>query len=114
MKALSRTEFLVLAVLVDEPRHGYGVVKAIEDRTGGRVRLRPANLYRVLDRLLDRGLLREADRSEDASGGGDRSRFFAVTRLGQRAALEEATGLAEVIHGSERLAPALGIEAEEG
>lgn len=106
-RPLSRTEFLVLAILVDEPLHGYGVVKAIEERTGGEVRLRPANLYRVLDRLLDRGLLEEAEATGEASGGGERSRHFAATAAGRRAALAEAERLAEVIRGSERLSLAM-------
>ena len=99
-KPLSRTEFLVLAALVDEPRHGYGVVKAIEERTGGEVRLRPANLYRVLDRLLDRGLLAEVEAVGEGSGGAERSRYFEATTAGRSAALAEAERLAEVIRGS--------------
>src|SRR3990172_2430001 len=40
-------EFLVLAVLEDEPLHGYGMVQRIESRTGGVVRAPPGHLYRV-------------------------------------------------------------------
>jgi len=55
-------EFLVLASLQRAPLHGYGISQAVRDRTSGRVRLRPGNLYRVLDRLLERGLIELADR----------------------------------------------------
>ena len=105
--SLSRTEFLVLAVLLDQPLHGYGVVKAIEDRTDGEVLLRPANLYRVLDRLLNRGLLEEASPPEEESGGGQRSRYFVATEAGLRVGVAEAASLSSVIRGSARLALAL-------
>ncbi len=115
-RSLSRGEFLVLAVLVDGPLHGYGVAKAVEARTSGDVTLRPANLYRVLDRLTHQGLLEVVDepalggtaspeRSSSARGG-DRSRYFAVTKAGRAAARREADMLARLIEGSRILAPA--------
>ncbi len=54
---LKPVEFLVLAVLFDESRHGYGIVQQIAERTDGRVQLRPGDLYRVIYLLAKRGLL---------------------------------------------------------
>ena len=64
---MNPVEFLVLVVLADAEMHGYGLVREIGERTGGRVRLRAGNLYRVLDRLLKRELIEEsAKRSASA------------------------------------------------
>jgi len=54
---LRPVEFLVIAVLNERELHGYGIVQEIEERTDGKVSIAPGNLYRVLDRLLQRGLL---------------------------------------------------------
>lgn len=104
-RALTRNEFLILAALLEKPLHGYGVMKAIAERAGG-IRLRPANLYRVLDRLIAFGLLEEieAETQTEPSLGGDRSRFFAATAAGRRAARAEARLLTGLIRACPDLA----------
>lgn len=92
---LKPVEFLVLAVLSDEPLHGYGIVQQIEERTGGRVQLRPGDVYRVIYRLEDRGLLHRAGRrTDDASD--ERRTYYAITAAGRELAREEAKMLADV------------------
>ena len=103
-RPLSRNEFLVLMVLMDGPLHGYGVVKAIAERTDGGAKLRPANLYRILDRLVVAGLLEETEGTDEASNGGERTRFFVATASGRRAVRAEAELLARVIGGSDAMA----------
>ena len=49
------TDFLVLALLEAEPRHGYELSKLIETRSRGVVRLHVASLYPLLYRLERRG-----------------------------------------------------------
>jgi hypothetical protein len=46
----------LLLALADQERHGYGLVQAITEHTGGLVVLDPGNLYRVIKRLLAEGL----------------------------------------------------------
>ena len=72
-------EFLVLAVLNDKDQHGYGIVLAVERRTGGRVTLKPGNLYRVLDRLMDRGLLAPGERRSAEDLEQQRRRYYTIT-----------------------------------
>src|SRR6185503_5506670 len=47
---LNPRELVILASLLDGPLHGYGIIKAVEDRSDSGVLLDPANLYRVLRR----------------------------------------------------------------
>ncbi|PYP62722.1 MAG: PadR family transcriptional regulator, partial [Gemmatimonadetes bacterium] len=44
MTALAPRDLLILAVLADGPSHGYGIIKAVEDRSEHDVLLDPANL----------------------------------------------------------------------
>ncbi|MEV5746277.1 PadR family transcriptional regulator [Actinoallomurus sp. NPDC052308] len=66
-RALTEQAFLVLTALVDEPRHGYGIVGEVERLSDGRMRLRIGTLYGVLDRLTADGLV-ELDHEEVHQG----------------------------------------------
>ncbi|MCH7825843.1 MAG: PadR family transcriptional regulator [Acidobacteria bacterium] len=92
---LKPVEFLLLAVLYDDPRHGYGIVQQIDERTHGRVQLRPGDVYRVIYRLAQRGLLVETDRRADDAGA-ERRTYYAITEAGRELAHAEAEMLSEV------------------
>ena len=81
---LRPVEFLVLLVLADGERHGYGIVQDIRDRTDGKVKLLPGNLYAVLRRLMDSGLLAEASRRPAEDLEDQRRRYYRITKLGER------------------------------
>lgn len=87
-RPLQILELLVLAVLTEGPSHGYGLVHELEQRGDGHLKIRPGNLYRVLDRLADAGLLEESmppeEDSESVRRGADRTRGFAITEAGRR------------------------------
>ncbi len=84
--ALTRIEFLILAVLVRGPSHGYGIAQALTDRLAGE-RVRPGSLYRVLDRMMDRGLLEAVD---DPEASAERRSLYGVTDEGLVVARREA------------------------
>ncbi len=44
---------LILLSLAEEPRHGYSILKDVEELSQGRVRLSTGTLYGALRRLLD-------------------------------------------------------------
>jgi DNA-binding PadR family transcriptional regulator len=87
MATLTEPAFFVLTSLVDEPRHGYGIVGTVADLSGGRVRLKVGTLYGVLDRLASEGLV-EPDREEVASGR--LRRYYRLTEAGRGALSAEA------------------------
>lgn len=91
---LKPAELFVLAVLRSGPLHGYGLVQEVAARSRGRIRIRPGNLYRVLDRMLDRGLIEPYER---AHAGDERRTYYRITARGSRVAQEEARLLADVI-----------------
>ena len=89
-------EFLVLAVLNRSESHGYGIVQEVRDRTNGRVRIRPGNLYRVLDRLIERGFLEESGR-RPRTGDDERRTYYRITRAGRKELRSEASLLSDIL-----------------
>ena len=52
---LSEPVLLVLLSLAEQPRHGYSILKDVEQMSGGRVMLSTGTLYGALQRLLRHG-----------------------------------------------------------
>jgi DNA-binding PadR family transcriptional regulator len=77
-------DFHILLVLTDAPLHGYGMVKEIEARSDGRIRLEPGNLYRYVRRLVDDGLVAPDARRSAGDAGDERRRYYRITPMGKR------------------------------
>ena len=60
--------FQVLLALADGERHGYAIIKEVEERSGGSVRLRTGTLYTLLQRLLEEGLISQPGAEASSSG----------------------------------------------
>ena len=96
---LSPAVFHVMVSLGDADRHGYAIIKDVDERTGGAERLGAGTLYAILKRLLDDRLIAEV---RGARGGNDdeRRRYYRLTPLGRRVVkaeverLERASALA--------------------
>ena len=72
---LAPRDLMILSVLAEGPLHGYGIIKAVEDRSRSGVLLDPANLYRVLRRMKRVGWISESE--ADA-----RRKTYTITRDG--------------------------------
>jgi DNA-binding PadR family transcriptional regulator len=85
---------VLLKLIADEPRHGYDLIRAVEELTGGEYAPSPGVIYPTLTLLQDMGLI------EEAAGEGARKPFQATDE--GRAHLEERTAEVEALF--ERLA----------
>ena len=56
---------VLLRLIADEPRHGYELIKAVEELTGGAYAPSPGTVYPTLTMLVEMGLTRE-QASDDA------------------------------------------------
>ncbi|HUF47320.1 MAG TPA: helix-turn-helix transcriptional regulator [Vicinamibacterales bacterium] len=74
---------LVLMALAARVLHGYGILRDVEARSGGRLVLQTGALYRTLRRLLDDGLIEECARPADAERDDERRRYYRPTVLGR-------------------------------
>jgi DNA-binding PadR family transcriptional regulator len=89
---MTEPAFLVLTALVDEPRHGYGIVQEVARLSAGRVRLKVGTLYGVLDRLAADELV-SLDREQVHQGR--LRRYYRLTDSGARALEAQAARLAD-------------------
>jgi DNA-binding PadR family transcriptional regulator len=67
---------VLLKLIADEPRHGYDLIRAIEELTGGEYAPSPGVVYPTLTLLQDMGLI------EEAPGEGPR-KPFQITEAGR-------------------------------
>ena len=74
-------DLLLLAVLSEGPAHGYAVIEALRNRSGGTFDLPEGTIYPALHRLENQGLLRSRW-SEDSLR---RKRVYQLTPKGQQA-----------------------------
>ncbi len=77
----------ILALLAEEPRHGYAVMTELAERSGGMWRPSPGSVYPVLQQLQDEGLVTAQD--------GEGRRVFTLTDAGRRYVEENAEALRE-------------------
>ena len=94
---LSPPVFHILMALVDEERHGYGIMQEVKFRTDGRVHLVPGTLYGAIKRLLKRKLIKETDERPDPELNDERRRYYKLTEFGQRVLSAEAARLARMV-----------------
>lgn len=89
---------LILTVLAEGERHGYAILQAAEERTGGAVRLQPGALYRRLSWMLERGMIEELDERPTRIRGEDRRRrYYGVTAFGVEVARAEAERMSRAV-----------------
>jgi DNA-binding PadR family transcriptional regulator len=77
----------VLALLAEEPRHGYAIMNELAERSGGLWRPSPGSVYPVLQQLQDEGLVLV----EEADG----RRIFTLSEAGRAYVAEHPDEMAE-------------------
>lgn len=93
---LSESVLQILFSLVDQDRHGYGILKEVEDRTEGRISLAPGTLYGAIKRLRQQGLIAETGERTDPELAHERRRYYTLTGLGRTVARAEAARVADL------------------
>lgn len=91
---VSDAVFHILLSLIDEPRHGYGILQEVEDRTGGAVVLGSGTLYSAIKRIREAGWVEDADAPAHEDS---RRRYYAITKDGKRVVMEEAHRLEALV-----------------
>ena len=97
---LSSAVLHILLSLADEERHGYGIMREVEDRTGGGVRMGPGTLYGSIKRMLGEGLIEESDERPDPELDDSRRRYYRITDFGRRVAGAEAARLEGLVRSA--------------
>ena len=95
------TVFLILLAVAEEPRHGYGIMLDVKQRSDGTVNLGTSHLYRHLKRLLEDALVEEV--SPETAGDDPRRRYYRLTEFGRDLLEAESTRLKSLVEQSQQL-----------
>jgi DNA-binding PadR family transcriptional regulator len=87
--------FHVLLALGGEASHGYAIMQAFEDLTGGEEQLLPGTLYATLRRMVEGGLLREVEPPSPEADA--RRRYYRVTTRGRALAAAESARMRRLL-----------------
>ncbi|MEO6223381.1 MAG: PadR family transcriptional regulator [Vicinamibacterales bacterium] len=96
---LKPVDLEILLALAEADQHGYGLVQAVAEHTNQLIVLDPGNLYRVIKRLLETGLVAESGRRPEGEAG-ERRRYYKLTPLGERVLAAELDRLRRLVNAS--------------
>ncbi|MGD8329779.1 MAG: PadR family transcriptional regulator [Acidobacteriota bacterium] len=97
---LSLPWIYILLALADGARHGYGIMREVEERTDGEVTIWPATLYGAIKRMLAAGLIEESpDRPDE--GDDQRRNYYRLTEAGREVLTVETGRLARLLRIAE-------------
>jgi DNA-binding PadR family transcriptional regulator len=99
---LTPLAFQVLLALADSERHGYGIIREVDERTDGLIRLRTGTLYTLLQRLLDEDLIETSNARPDPEDDDERRKYYRLTALGKDVLAAEARRLESLIGEARR------------
>jgi DNA-binding PadR family transcriptional regulator len=95
-KPLSEPVVLILTSLASEPKHGYALLRDVEQLSGGRVQLSTGTLYGAIRRLLEDGWI-EPYVQEDTSRD---KQAYRVTARGRAQLHSEVARLRHLLHAT--------------
>lgn len=91
---LTHVAYHVLLALATADRHGYGIIKHIAARTGGRVELEAGTLYAAIKRMKEEGWIADAP---PRPGDDARRRTYAIAALGREVLRAECRRLEAMV-----------------
>lgn len=83
-------KYVVLDLLAEQPRHGYDIIRVLEDRFEGLYSPSPGSVYPTLEMLADMGFVDAHER--------DGKRIFSITAEGSSFLAEHGSVLEDVRH----------------
>lgn len=91
---ISRLEYHVLLALAGGPLYGYAIKDAVADESAGTLTPRAGSLYRVIARLMTRGLVTETEpEGETSPHPGLARKYYGLTGWGRRSLAAESSRL---------------------
>lgn len=79
----------ILLALSTGERHGYGIMKQVEEDSRGTVNMGPGTLYGSIGRMMEAGLIRESEKRVDPEMDDERRIYYRITGEGRVALAAE-------------------------
>ena len=87
----------IIVALADGEKHGYAIMRDVAALSGGTVRMGSGTLYGSIKRMLDQGLIEEADERPDPALDDQRRRYYRLTGLGRHVGAAEHQRLTALV-----------------
>ena len=97
---LNTDTLMILLAVANEPRHGYGIIRDVEERSDGAILLQTGALYRNLKRLRLDGLIAEVDPLGTEASEDTRRRYYTITKLGAATLEAEVERMAMLVRAA--------------
>lgn len=92
----------ILLALSVEVRHGYGIMKQVEQDSQGKVTMGPGTLYGSLSRMIEAGLIVESERKRDPTMNDERRIYYKLTGIGKKTLKAELERYEEIMSVAKR------------
>jgi DNA-binding PadR family transcriptional regulator len=92
--------YQILLAVAGGPLHGYGIQRAVLERTDDQMRLWPAMLYRSLGTLEEAGLVEQVPAPDDEPDD-ERRQYYGLTKAGRERLRSETALLAGWVRAAE-------------
>ena len=110
---LAPQDFEALLSLSSGPRHGYGIIADIRERTEGRVVIGTSSLYAIIRRLVRDGLVADAGDQPAEGAKGPPRRYYRITEAGLGVLRQETERMRRALSSAEAILEASHARAEE-
>lgn len=94
---LSPIMYHMLLALFDGEKHGYGIMKTVENDTKGQLSIPLGSLYGAIKRMLKAGLIAETGERPDPEADDERRRYYEITGFGQQVLRAETQRLTQQV-----------------
>jgi DNA-binding PadR family transcriptional regulator len=94
--------FAMMLALAEEPKHGYRLMRELQENPVEQWMLGPATLYRTLKQMETEGLITATEGPGEESDGPPR-RYYALSEFGRRVAAAEAVRMSGLVARAEEL-----------
>ena len=101
-QALTPAVFHVLLALADGDRHGYAIMKSVEEHTDGSLKMGAGTLYGTIQRLTEAGWVLEVAPPQAVSIRDEKRRFYRLTGEGRQALGAEVRRLDDLVRLARR------------
>lgn len=81
-------------------RHGYAIMRDVEELSDGVIKMGPGTLYGTIKKLVGQGLIEQADERPDPALDDERRKYYRLTGLGNAVCAAEIQRLANLVERS--------------
>jgi DNA-binding PadR family transcriptional regulator len=96
---LTPAVFYILFALAEGEKHGYAIMKEVENISGAQFSMGPGTLYTTIQRLLELGLIEETSTSSDSER---RRRCYRLSRSGRHVFEAELNRMESLVRSAQR------------